>query len=74
MESKNSQVRRLVASGDYRGALRICKDWIQSDPKDREQLRRGYECLLRPRFYKMINKDPELEYQRAVEVLKRIYG
>lgn len=73
METKSNRVRRLVASGNYNQALLICKDWIRTDPAHREILRLGYECRLYPEFYKQIGKDPDKEYQNAVDLLIRLY-
>lgn len=73
METKNAKVRRLVAAGQYKQALQICKDWDYESRMDRETLRLGYECLLYPSFYSQLGHDPELEYQRAVRVLIRVY-
>ena len=74
METKNTKVRRLVSSGEYKEALQICKDWTYKDPSHRESLRLGYECLMYPNFYKQLGKDPEKEYSRAIEVLKDEFG
>lgn len=74
METKNDEVRRLVASGDYKQALQICKEWTYPDPTYRNTLRRGYECLLYPGFYKQLGYDPDSEYESAVKLLNKIYG
>lgn len=73
METKNAKVRRLVSQGDYKEALQICKDWNYADNNDREKLRRGYECLVHPRFYKELGYDTELAYEEAIEVLNKVY-
>lgn len=74
MESKNSKVRRLVALGEYKQALQICKEWDYINPNHREILRLGYECLMYPRFYKQLGKDPDAAYKKAIEVLHIVYG
>lgn len=74
METKNAKVRRLVASREYKQALQICKDWDYSDPTHRDILSRGYECLMYPEFYKQIGYDPNAEYDKAVSVLRAVYG
>lgn len=73
MESKNAKVRRLVACGEYKKALQICKDWIYENPSHSEILRLGYECLMYPGFYRQIGKDPERAYNEAVRVLNEVY-
>ena len=74
METKNAKVRRLVAAGEYKQALQICKDWDYADPTHRDQLRLGYECLMYPHFYKQLGKDTNKEYQSAVAILIDVYG
>lgn len=74
METKNEKVRKLVASQNYKQALQICKDWNYSNPSHREVLRIGYECLLYPRFYEQLGRDPELAYKEAIQVLLELYG
>lgn len=72
--SKNMQVKIFVANGEYKKALQICKDWIYEDEEDRRILRRGYECLVHPRFYEELGIDPSTSYQEAVNVLIRLYS
>ena len=75
METKNELVRRLVSQEEYKRALQICKDWDRGiAPEDREQLRLGYECLLYPRIYSQLGHDTNFEYQKAIEVLLKLYG
>lgn len=73
IESKNAQVRRLVSQGEYKQALQICKEWDYADPHHREILRRGYECLLYPGFYKQLGHDPDSAYQEAIKILHIVY-
>ncbi len=74
METKNDKVRRLVSSGEYKQALQICKEWNYKDPRHRDILRLGYECLMYPNFYKQLGYTPEKEYQEAIKVLHIVYG
>lgn len=74
METKNAKVRRLVREGEYKKALQICKEWDYENPEHREILRSGYDSLLYPSFYKQIGQNPESQYNKAVEVLKLVYG
>ena len=71
-KTKTQEVRELVAAGEYKKALQICKDWEYSNPSHRDILRRGYDCLMYPGFYSQLGKDPEVEYQKAINVLKEI--
>ena len=44
MERKSDAVRRLVAEGNYKAALRIAKDFRLGIAKaDSDDMRRGYE-------------------------------
>lgn len=73
LESKRAQVERLVASGDYKKALQICKEWNYSNPTYCGQLRLGYECLMYPDFYRQLGRDPDEEYNKAVDILRKVY-
>ena len=73
-ETKNAKVRRLVKEEKYKEALQICKEWIYENPKDREILRSGYDCMMYPAFYKQLGQNPEKRYQEAIAVLKRVYS
>ncbi len=74
-EKKSDAVRRLVAAGEYKKALRIAKEFrLGIDPADKEAMRLGYECMVSPEFYRQIGKDVSAEIKRGVDVLIRIYG
>lgn len=73
MKTKNQEVRELVSRGEYKKALQICKDWNYTSPSYGPILRRGYECLMYPRFYKQLGLDPTYEYQKAVDILLKVY-
>ncbi|WP_278941202.1 hypothetical protein [Anaerotruncus colihominis] len=76
MERKSDTVRRLVAAGDFKAALRIAKDFRLGITKtDSDDMRRGYECMVTcPEFYKSIGFDVEECVKKGIEVLVRIYG
>ncbi len=75
MERKSDTVRRLVAAGDFKAALRIAKDFrLGISKQDSDDMRRGYECLVHPGFYKSIGKNPSEIAQKGVEVVQRLYG
>lgn len=76
MERKSDTVRRLVATGDFKAALRIAKDFrLGISKQDSDDMRRGYECLATcPRFYESIGVDIDGCIRKGVEVLVRIYG
>lgn len=75
METKNALVRRLVSQKLYKEALSICKDWnVGISPEDRDQLRLGYECMLYPKFYQQLHKDINLEIDKTIFVLNKLYN
>ena len=74
-EKKSDIVRRLVSAGEYKKALSIVKDFrLGISRQDSEDMRRGYECMVNPRFYRSIGVDTEAAAQRGVEIVRRLYG
>ena len=58
MERKSDKVRRLVADGDFKGALRIAKDFRLGITKEQSStMTRAYECMVHGRFYKQLGYD-----------------
>ena len=75
MERKSDAVRRLVAEGDYKAALRIAKDFRLGITKaDADDMTRGYECMVHPAFYQSIGIDPRQTALKGVETVQRLYG
>lgn len=75
MERKSDAVRRLVADGDFKAALRIAKDFrLGITKEDSDSMKRGYECLLHPDFYSQIGVDPRQTALKGVETVQRLYG
>lgn len=75
MQRKSDIVRDLVASGQHKKALRIAKEFrlgISTD--DSEAMKRGYECIVHPEFYKQLGMDTDRIAQKGVETLLRLYG
>ncbi len=65
-------VKEAVTNNDFKTALRGVKDWkLGMNKSDRDQLRLGYECIIRPDFYKQIGKNPEAEINTALIILKQ---
>lgn len=74
-EKKSDMVRHLVATGEYKKALRIAKEFrLGINKADKEAMRLGYECMVSPDFYRQIGKDVDAEIRHGVNVLIRIYG
>ena len=75
MERKSDKVRRLVSVGDYKGALRIAKDFrlgITKEQSDRMKL--AYECMVHGRFYKQLGYNIEEMVESGLVVLNKLYG
>lgn len=74
-EKKSDTVRRLVRERDYRSALRIVKDFrLGINRADLDAMRRAYECMVNPGFYRQLKRNPAAEIERGVGVLLRLYG
>lgn len=74
-ERKSDVVRRLVSEGEFKSALRIAKDFrLGISRKDSEDMKRGYECMVHPRFYESIGIDPRQTALKGVETVQRLYG
>ena len=75
MERKSDAVRRLVAAGDFKDALRIASGFRRGiTEEDRSVMKRGYECYVNPAFYQSIRIDPAQSIHKAVETVSRLYG
>ena len=75
MERKSDTVRRLVSERRYKEALRIAKDFrLGIDRSDSEDMKRGYECIVHPDFYKQLGMDTAKIAQKGVDTVIRLYG
>ena len=75
MPRKSDMVRQYVASGEYRKALRIAKEFrLGISKEDSEAMKRGYECLVHADFYKQLGQDTDRIAQKGVETLIRLFG
>lgn len=75
MERKSDMVRRLVSLGDYKAALRIAKDFRLGISKSQsDDMKRGYECIVHPEFYRSIGYDIDSTVAQGVATLKLLYG
>jgi len=74
-EKKTDKVRRLVAAGDYKAALRIASDFkLAIDPEDHKIMKRGYEAMVWPDFYSSICSNVPEIIRQAQETVQRLYG
>lgn len=75
MERKSDKVRRLVADGDFKGALRIAKDFRLGITKEQPStMARAYECMVHGRFYKQLGYDLDEKIAEGVKILVGLYG
>lgn len=75
MQRKSDIVRTLVASGQYKQALRIAKDFrLGISEDDSDAMKRGYECLVHPNFYQQIGYNTDNIAQKGIETLIKLYG
>lgn len=74
-EKKSDIVRKLVADREFKSALKIAKDFrIGISKSDSDAMKRGYECMVNPKFYAQIGFDPQKEIEKGIETITRIYG
>jgi len=72
--TKTDQARALYLSGDRRSALRMAKDFrLGLSVEQRKLLSRGYECLVRPDFYKSLGYDPKRCVEEGYEVFEECW-
>jgi len=72
---KAQEVRQLIAENDYKSALRGAKDFrIGVTAEQRSIMTRGYECYVRPAFFKRIGKDPDECIKAGISVLREVVG
>lgn len=75
MESKSDRVRRLVAAGQFKEALRIAKGFRRGISKeDSDAMQRGYECLVHARFFKELGWNPSEIAQKGIETVSRLFA
>lgn len=75
LQRKSDMVREAVAQGDYKKALGIARNFrLGISKEDSDAMKRGFECMVYPDFYRSIGKDIQLEIQNGVNALMRLYG
>ena len=74
-ERKSDFVRRMVAEGNWKSALRVASDFkLDISPEDHSAMKRGYECLVHPAFYQSIRTDVPKSIDKAIQTVQRLYG
>jgi hypothetical protein len=70
---KTRDVRELIAQENYRAALCGAKDFRSGITKEqRSTMRRGYECMVHPEFYRQIGKDIDECIHAGIAVLQEV--
>lgn len=73
METKISKLRALMATGDYRAALRLAASFGRLG-EHKEQITRGWAAMTRASFYRQIGKDPEVLVEAGIKAIEERYG
>lgn len=69
MKSKTLQAKEAFLSGDVKEALKIASTFkIGLIKGEMTVLKRGYEAIVHPAFYKQLGKDPEALIKEASEL------
>lgn len=75
MERKSDKVRRLVSDSDFKGALRIAKDFRLGITKEQSSaMTLAYECMVHGRFYQQLGYDLKQKIKTGLDVLLELYG
>ena len=74
-ETKSDIVRKLVSEKNYKKALRIAKDFrLGICESDADAMKRGYECMINPTFYRQIGIDTEFAIEVCIRTIENLYG
>jgi hypothetical protein len=70
---KMQEARHLMNMSDYKSALQGVKDFrIGVSAEQRSVMRRAYECLVHPEFYRQLGKNIEECIQAGIAVLMEV--
>lgn len=75
MKKKTEIAIELYLNKEIKAALRIASDFrLGISEEERKQMKRGYECMVHPDFYKMLGLNVEKEISVATNIfVKKIY-
>ena len=72
---KTDAVKKAIASGEMKKALRIAKGFrINVTAEQRDAMARAYECMMYPEFYRQIGVDIQEAIDKGVAVVTALYG
>ena len=75
MEKKTDIVRRLTADGDFKGALRIAKDFrLGITKQESNAMKLAYECMAHGEFYRQLGYNLAEKIAEGTNVLMGLYG
>lgn len=66
------KLRKLMAAGEHRQALKLAAGWPRLG-EHKAEIERGWAALCNPDFYREIGKDPEALVAAAVAALRERY-
>ena len=70
---KAQAVREMIAVKNFKAALNGAKDFrIGVSSEQRSIMRRAYECIIHPDFYRQIGKNPDECIQAGIAVLLEV--
>jgi hypothetical protein len=72
MQSKLRQLRRYMADGDHRSALRLAAGWAQLG-EHRDAITQAWAALTHPAFYEAIGRDPAVLVARGLDAIRSRY-
>lgn len=74
MKTKKQKVIEALMNGDYKEALKIAKTFkIEFNKEQQSIIKRAYEMQWNPKFYESLGYDKEVEFQKAISILKETY-
>jgi len=75
VEKKTDIVRRLTDAGDFKGALRIAKDFrLGITKQESDAMKLAYECMVHGDFYRQLGYNLSEKIAEGTEVLVGLYG
>lgn len=72
---KSDIVREFVSRKEFKKALKIAKDFrLGITKQDSDYMKRAYECMIYPDFYKQLGFDTKVTIQKGIQIVQQYYG